>query len=375
MDIIFLGMACFLFFIGSSIFTGRFLLILKSSNFTNIQIFIAVILSHLGNLFGVMMYDIAKKSNIIKFFIGGGLIFGSFQIMLHNSHYNFIETSMLSIVLYTTYNLVDLCCGILSRYIPFMFTVLLRNFGNLIGAIILNNIDYIYNIQGKFTVLYLIVASLLCILYTNINIKLKASNNSISLFDLRILMNEYTGLLLSFVFVNIIDMLLLRYLLIFLRNIMSSFIIISRLEIIFYLGKIILHYPMMLIFSYTDSKLKLIFLLFLNLLCILIIPIINKYSLFILLALILFLIGGFSLLRHGITTYFNQQQKEEHKSIPLDTALNKLRSISLILSLIIESIIILFINNKTLFDIIIYSIFVCLHICGLFCLITYKQKE
>lgn len=337
MDVIFLIIACLLFFTYSSIVTSRFILMMKELQMTAIQTIIIVIFGHIGYFLGVSLYDIAKKFNIYKFFIGGSILFACLQILLNYSYGDFKTISITSFLLFCSWNLVDLCCNMLSRYIPGMFSVFLRNLGGLIASIINIRINYVGGIKGKNLVLYLCCSSILSFLMTNINIKfIPNRNNAVSMMDIFVLYKEYASVFWSFICVNLIDILLLKYLVYLLSLINGNEQYGRMLEMSFYLGRLILHYPIISIMSYFKSKAKIIIIQILNMILLMILPILYIYQYVNTSIIIIFILGATSLLRHGIAMYFNEILQERHKSILLDIALNKIRSICLLLAFLIE---------------------------------------
>jgi hypothetical protein len=331
---LFLIIAFLLFFTYSNIVTSRFILILNELQMTKAQIIIIIILSHIGYFFGVTIYDIAKKFNMMKFFIGGSIFFASLQIMLNYSQNDFQSISIIGLLLFGSYNLVDLCCGTLMQKVPFMLTVFLRNLGALIATAINTRINYVSGIKGKNLVLYMCCGSIISFLFTNMMVE-NSSHQNIRMFDLYLIYKEYSSIFWSAICINLIDILLLKYLGYALLIINNNAAYALKLELIFYFGRLILHYPMIILFYYFKSKVKIIILQTLNLISLVALPILYFYNYYNTSLFIMFFMGGFSLLRHGVSIYFNEIKRQEHIAL-LDVALTKIRSLCLLLAFLIE---------------------------------------
>jgi hypothetical protein len=332
MNIILLAGAYLLFFICNSLISTQTLLILNSIGLSKPKLVFCISCGYIGGVLAVNIYDIAKRTNIIKAFIISVLLLQCSYLTLQSLH-DFPVICVAVMLIYASSQVADLCCNVIGQYIPLLPGVLLRNVASLIASYI-NALTYATGNARLITYINSIsIASILC---TNVTPRTNVTPISWNSSDIWTVYREYTDLFWCFLCTNVLEILLLRHC-VFITNLLNNNIqYASNINIAMNLGRIVLHFPLVYAFNKYSLNHLLFLLQFANVICITTLPVVFEYKMAA--YAIVFCIGGLTLLRHGITMLFTRSLKDNN--IAPDIVFNKLRATTFFISFVLELIIV-----------------------------------
>lgn len=354
-----------LFFTGGSMVFNR---ISDLVSYTYISKILVAFVSVAGMILGSVIFDWVKKINLIHIFMSSILIFSNLQLILPDKTVTDLVLLISIMILYCTYNINYLFCRLVSYGSPWMWHILFNNIGYLFGSIILQYTtgnESMISISPHYSILILSSGALISSLFLTKTFRLTRTRDIFGYQDIILLFQEYDWFFWGYCSIEIANSMFKKYMVPMLLSIGIPIFYATRLVIVWHMGKILLHFPMVFIMRTMKSKTTIILGVLLSCGLMFCVPFVYKMP--IILQIVMFFHGGFSMIEYGFIMYLRKELSEKHaKMIVLDTSINKLSRLCVFVSVIVGS------SMQATIYISIFTISFILQLCSIFYLLNYS---